>query len=97
MAIGSRNPRSSGRASIATGFVHYWSRSRKSIWKKGETSGATQRVIELRTDCDQDALLIRAAVDQRADTCHTGRTTCFYRSVPLGEGPAERPFARIDD
>jgi phosphoribosyl-AMP cyclohydrolase len=84
------------RLTLKTGFVHYWSRSRQRIWKKGETSGALQRVVEVRTDCDQDALLIRAAVSERAGTCHTGRTTCFYRRVPLGSGPVERPFAPAD-
>lgn len=78
---------------LATGVVHYWSRSRKAIWKKGETSGATQRVVELRTDCDQDVILIRAEVATREGTCHTGRATCFYRSVPLGPGPVARRFA----
>lgn len=77
---------------LATGEVHYWSRSRRAIWKKGETSGSVQRVVELRTDCDQDAILVRAEVRQRAGTCHTGRATCFYRSVPLGDGDIERPF-----
>lgn len=81
------------RQTLATGFVHYWSRSRQSLWRKGETSGAEQRVVEILTDCDQDTLLIRAAVGDRAGTCHTGRTTCFYRSVPLGPGPLERTFA----
>ena len=81
------------RRTLETGFVHYWSRSRQTIWKKGETSGSLQRVVELRTDCDQDVLLVRAAVDERAGTCHTGRETCFYRSVPLGGGAVERPFA----
>jgi phosphoribosyl-AMP cyclohydrolase len=81
---------------LETGFVHYWSRSRQSLWKKGETSGSVQRVVELRTDCDQDVLLVRAAVEKRADTCHTGRTTCFYRSVPLGGGTIERPFAKME-
>ena len=84
------------RLTLETGFVHYWSRSRQRIWKKGETSGAVQHVIELRTDCDQDVLLVRAAVGERAGTCHTGRSTCFYRSVPLGGGPVERPFAPAD-
>jgi phosphoribosyl-AMP cyclohydrolase len=82
------------RLTLETGLAHYWSRSRQMIWKKGETSGALQRVVEVRTDCDQDTVLIRAAVESRAGTCHTGRTTCFYRSVPLGAGPVERPFAR---
>jgi phosphoribosyl-AMP cyclohydrolase len=78
---------------LETGFAHYWSRSRQALWRKGESSGALQRVIELRTDCDQDVLLLRAAVADRAGTCHTGRDTCFYRSVPLGSGPVARPFA----
>jgi phosphoribosyl-AMP cyclohydrolase len=84
------------RLTLETGFVHYWSRSREVVWKKGETSGALQRVVELLTDCDQDVLLVRAAVSERAATCHTGRTTCFYRRVPLGAGPVERPFAPPD-
>lgn len=77
---------------LDTGFVHYWSRSRQALWRKGETSGAGQRVVEVRTDCDQDALLVRAEVTDRAGTCHTGRPTCFYRRVPLGPGPLERPL-----
>ena len=80
------------RLTLETGVVHYWSRSRKAVWKKGETSGASQRVVELLTDCDQDVLLVRAEVADRAGTCHTGRTTCFYRRVPLGAGPIERQF-----
>ncbi len=88
------------RLTLETGFAHYWSRSRQAIWKKGETSGATQRVVELRTDCDQDVVLLKAAVGTRANTCHTGRATCFYRTVPLGAGPVERkfePFDQTDD
>ena len=81
---------------LETGFVHYFSRSRQSIWKKGETSGSLQQVVEIRTDCDQDVLLIRAAVTDRAATCHTGRTTCFYRRVPLGAGPIERKLLPTD-
>jgi phosphoribosyl-AMP cyclohydrolase len=84
------------RRTLESGFVHYWSRSRQRIWKKGETSGSLQRVVELRTDCDQDVLLVRAAVETRAGTCHTGRPTCFYRRVPLGRGPIERPLAAIE-
>ena len=82
------------RLTLETGFVHYWSRSRQALWKKGETSGALQRVVELRTDCDQDACSLVRAVGDRAGTCHTGRPTCFYRSVPLGAGPAR---ARLRD
>jgi phosphoribosyl-AMP cyclohydrolase len=77
---------------LESSVVHYWSRSRQALWRKGETSGALQRVIELRTDCDQDVLLIRVAVNQPESTCHTGRPSCFYRSVPLGSGPVERDF-----
>lgn len=77
---------------LETGFAHYWSRSRQALWKKGESSGSLQRVVELRTDCDQDVVLLRVAVAERAGTCHTGRDTCFYRSVPLGPGPVERRF-----
>lgn len=79
---------------LASGFVHYWSRSRQELWKKGESSGSLQRVVDLRTDCDQDVVLVRARVENRAGTCHTGRSSCFYRSVPLGPGAAERDFAR---
>jgi phosphoribosyl-AMP cyclohydrolase len=79
---------------LETGDVHYFSRSRKALWRKGETSGATQRVVEMRTDCDQDTILIRAAVADRKSTCHTGRATCFYRSVPLGAGPLERALKK---
>lgn len=85
------------RLTLETGFVHYWSRSRQRLWKKGETSGALQRVVEVRTDCDQDVVLVRAEIATRAGTCHTGRTTCFYRSVPLGAGPVERSFAPDSD
>jgi phosphoribosyl-AMP cyclohydrolase len=80
------------KRTLETGVAHYWSRSRAMLWRKGETSGAVQRVVELCTDCDQDVIMIRAAIVERAGTCHTGRTTCFYRSVPLGPGPIERAF-----
>jgi phosphoribosyl-AMP cyclohydrolase len=85
------------RLTLATGLVHYFSRSRKSVWKKGGTSGAFQRVVEIRTDCDQDVLLVRAEVTSREGTCHTGRASCFYRRIPLGAGPAERPFRSEGD
>jgi phosphoribosyl-AMP cyclohydrolase len=68
---------------IATGEAWYFSRSRGALWKKGETSGHTQRVVEMRIDCDQDAVWIK--VEQVAGACHTGRRSCFYRSVPLGK------------
>jgi phosphoribosyl-AMP cyclohydrolase len=68
---------------IATGEAWYYSRSRQALWKKGETSGHTQRVVEMRIDCDQDAVWIK--VEQVAGACHTGRHSCFYRAVPLGQ------------
>ena len=69
---------------IETGEAHYWSRSRRRLWRKGEESGNAQRVVEMRTDCDQDAiwLIVEAAGAEAA--CHTGRRSCFYRLVPLG-------------
>jgi phosphoribosyl-AMP cyclohydrolase len=69
------------RLSLETGIAHYWSRSRASLWKKGETSGALQTIREVRVDCDQDALWLLVDVAKPEDTCHTGRTTCFYRRV----------------
>ena len=64
----------------------YFSRSRKKLWRKGESSGHVQRVTELRVDCDQDAVWIK--VEQHgAGACHTGRRSCFYRAVPLGKAP----------
>ena len=68
---------------IATGEAWYYSRSRRALWRKGETSGHTQRVVELCVDCDQDAVWIK--VEQVAGACHTGRHSCFYRAVPLGQ------------
>lgn len=79
---------------LETGDVHYFSRSRQALWRKGETSGAVQRVVEMRTDCDQDTILVRAAVADRAATCHTGRPSCFYRKVPLGGGPLRRALKK---
>ena len=73
---------------IRTGIAHYWSRSRRQLWRKGDTSGQTQSVVELRTDCDQDALLMRVRVGGDGGACHTGRRSCFYRSVERGEDGA---------
>jgi phosphoribosyl-AMP cyclohydrolase len=71
---------------LETGIAHYWSRSRNSLWKKGETSGNFQRVVELRTDCDQDAVWLKVKVAGDNATCHTGRRSCFYRTVGLVDG-----------
>jgi phosphoribosyl-AMP cyclohydrolase len=68
---------------IATGDAWYYSRSRKKLWRKGEESGHTQRVVEMRIDCDQDAVWIKVE-QQGPGACHTGRRSCFYRVVPLG-------------
>ena len=74
---------------IATGEAWYFSRSRRALWRKGETSGHLQRVVEMRIDCDQDAVWIRVE-QEGAGACHTGRRSCFYRAVPLGESGAVR-------
>ena len=71
---------------LETGEAWYWSRSRKVLWRKGETSGQLQRVVEMRVDCDQDALVIRVVVGGDGGCCHTGRHSCFYRAVELGQG-----------
>jgi phosphoribosyl-AMP cyclohydrolase len=67
---------------LATGRACYWSRSRQSLWRKGETSGHVQRVVELRVDCDGDAVLL--LVDQVGAACHTGQRSCFFRAVREG-------------
>lgn len=69
---------------VESGEAWYYSRSRKALWKKGESSGHVQRVVEMRVDCDQDAVWIK--VEQGGPgACHTGRRSCFYRAVPLGQ------------
>lgn len=75
---------------LATGRVCYWSRSRKSLWRKGETSGQRQRLIEFRLDCDGDTILL--VVEQEGVACHTGRRSCFYRTVRNGELMIDRPI-----
>jgi phosphoribosyl-AMP cyclohydrolase len=82
------------RKTIASGEAWYFSRSRNALWRKGETSGQTQRVVEMRLDCDQDAVWIR--VEQRGAACHTGRRSCFYRKVEGGAGGARLSFVDAD-
>ena len=81
------------RLTLATGFVHYWSRSRQALWRKGDTSGQTQQVVEIRTDCDQDALVVRVVAGGDGGACHTGRRSCFYRVVRAGPKGAVLAFS----
>jgi phosphoribosyl-AMP cyclohydrolase len=82
------------RRTIASGDAWYFSRARNALWRKGESSGQTQRVIEMRMDCDQDAVWIR--VEQTGAACHTGRRSCFYRAVTTGEGDTRLSFVDAD-
>jgi phosphoribosyl-AMP cyclohydrolase len=82
------------RKTIASGEAWYYSRSRKALWRKGETSGHVQRVVEMRLDCDQDAIWIR--VEQTGAACHTGRHSCFYRKVEGADGGARLSFVNAE-
>ena len=79
---------------IGTGEAHYWSRSRRGLWRKGSTSGLVQKVVEVRIDDDQDAVLLRVEIAGSGASCHVGYRSCFYRSVELGpsKGPARLVF-----
>jgi phosphoribosyl-AMP cyclohydrolase len=72
------------RLTQETGLAHFWSRSRNSLWKKGETSGEVLKVVEILTDCDQDVLQVKAEPLGTGVSCHTGRRSCFYRRVDGG-------------
>jgi phosphoribosyl-AMP cyclohydrolase len=74
---------------LATGRACYWSRSRRALWRKGDTSGQIQHLIELRLDCDGDAMLIK--VDQTGVACHTGRRSCFFRVAQEGAWETDLP------
>jgi len=84
------------RLSIETGEAWYWSRSRGELWHKGATSGQVQKIVEMRVDCDQDALLIKVEVGGDGGACHTGRRSCFYRTVALGAAAGAPALSRND-
>ena len=69
---------------ISTGEAHYWSRSRKQLWHKGETTGQIQKVDDIRIDCDQDALWMSVQVQGNGGCCHVGYQSCFYRRFTIG-------------
>lgn len=74
------------RQTFATGYAHYWSRSRATLWKKGESSGELQKLHALYVDCDQDALVVEVSVEGRGSACHNGFVSCFYRVVETENG-----------
>jgi phosphoribosyl-AMP cyclohydrolase len=82
------------RKTVASGEAWYFSRSRNTLWRKGETSGQAQRVVEMRMDCDQDAVWIK--VEQIGAACHTGRRSCFYRKVDGDGGEIRLSFIDAD-
>ena len=82
------------RKTITSGEAWYFSRSRNALWRKGETSGHVQRVVEMRLDCDQDAIWIK--VEQTGAACHTGRRSCFYRAVSPSDGGPLLSFVDAD-
>jgi phosphoribosyl-AMP cyclohydrolase len=71
-------------ATLRTGEAHYWSRSRRELWRKGATSGQVQTVVEARIDCDQDAVLLKVRVGGDGGACHVGFKSCFYRVIEDG-------------
>ena len=77
------------RLTIQTGEAHYWSRSRKVLWRKGASSGLIQRVMEMRIDDDQDCVWLRVEVAGSGASCHVGYRSCFYRAVPIGSRMGE--------
>ena len=82
---------------IETGDAWFWSRSRRKLWRKGEDSGNTLRVAEMRVDCDQDAILLKVRVGGDGVTCHRGYRSCFYRRVPTGDAPSPAMDLVFDD
>lgn len=80
---------------LESGEAWFWSRSRKQLWRKGETSGNTLRVEEMLVDCDQDTVQLKVRVGGKGVACHTGRRSCFYRRVPLGGGNKDIALAFV--
>lgn len=78
------------RLSLETGIAHFWSRSRKRLWRKGEESGNTLAIREARIDCDQDALWLRVSIGGDGVACHTGAKSCFYRVLEMTPGAPVR-------
>ncbi len=89
LMVGHMNEEALART-IESGKAWFWSRSRKALWKKGETSGNTLTVVEMRVDCDQDALLLKVEMGGDKVACHQGYRSCFYRTVPLIQIPSPR-------
>ena len=81
-------------ATVETKRAHFWSRSRRKLWIKGEESGNTLAVCELRTDCDQDCLWLKVEIGGAGVACHTGERSCFYRQLELGKPAAHMPLKK---
>ncbi len=86
LMVGFLNPESY-RKTLESGFVTFWSRTRRKLWMKGETSGNRLRIVEARTDCDQDTLLFRVQVEGDGLVCHEGTVSCFTRPIALAAVP----------
>jgi phosphoribosyl-AMP cyclohydrolase len=84
------------RQTVATQEAHYWSRSRRALWRKGEQSGHVQRVREIRLDCDNDAILI-VVVQEGGIACHTGRETCFFQRLSDGRWTSVEPVRKTPE
>jgi len=84
------------RLSLQTGIAHYWSRSRQKLWKKGESSGNIQHIAKIHVDCDQDALWLKVRVAGEGVTCHTGRNSCFYRTIHMHNNAPSLTIGDID-
>ena len=87
---------------MSTGLAHYWSRSRKNLWKKGETSGMVQNIQRMLIDDDQDSLVIEVTLTEpnlggAEASCHVGYRSCFYREVPIGQENTDKPLKFIED